>query len=162
AGECGHLPLALGVMAGRLAENPDESIAATVRELTARDTEDATPYRPGLTGGGLGEGAAHGGSGTGLPAAVRPASAAAYRRRRRQQRDAFRMLGLVAGPDVTPTALAALQNVTAGEARERLEGLRQASLVQDVGPDRYRMHDLLRDFARQQGLREDSDAEQLA
>lgn len=162
AGECGHLPLALGVMAGRLAENPDESIAATVRELTARDTEDATPYRPGLTGGGLGEGAAHGGSGTGLQAVMSPTFDVAYRSLRREQRDAFRMLGLVAGPDFTPTALSALQNATAGEARERLEGLRQASLVQDVGPDRYRMHDLLRDFARQQGLREDSDAEQLA
>ena len=149
-------------MAGRLAENPDESIAATVRELTARDTEDATPYRPGLTGGGLGDGAAHGGSGTGLQAVMSPTFDVAYRSLRREQRDAFRMLGLVAGPDFTPTALSALQNATAGEARERLEGLRQASLVQDVGPDRYRMHDLLRDFARQQGLREDSDAEQLA
>ncbi|TDB94769.1 tetratricopeptide repeat protein [Actinomadura sp. 7K534] len=161
ARECGHLPLALGVMAGRLAENPGESIAATVRELAARDTEDAAPYGPGLAGGGLGDGAVHG-SGPGVRAAVSPTFDVAYRSLRRDQREAFRMIGLVAGPDFTPTALAALQNRTVDEARDLLEGLRQAYLVQDVGPDRYRMHDLLRDFAREQGLLKDSDGDQLA
>ncbi|TDC67507.1 tetratricopeptide repeat protein [Actinomadura sp. GC306] len=166
ARECGHLPLALGLMAGRLAENPGESIAATVRELTARDAEDAAPYGPGLAGGGLGgglgDGAVPGGSGTELRAAVSPTFDVAYRSLRRDQREAFRLLGLVAGPDFTPTALAALQDRTVDEARDCLEGLRQAYLVQDVGPNRYRMHDLLRDFAREQGLLEDSDGEQLA
>ncbi|XRQ15696.1 tetratricopeptide repeat protein, partial [Actinomadura welshii] len=162
AGECGHLPLALGVMAGRLAENPGESIAATVRELAARDAEDAPPYEPGLTAAGLGDGSAPGAPGPELQAVMSPTFEVAYRSLRRDQREAFRRLGLVAGPDFTPTALAALQDRTAAEARECLEGLRQAYLVQDVGPDRYRMHDLLREFARDQGLREDSDGEQLA
>ncbi|MGW2312914.1 helix-turn-helix domain-containing protein, partial [Actinomadura luteofluorescens] len=57
ARECGHLPLALGVMAGRLAENPGESIAGTVRELAARDVRDAAPDGPGLAGAGRGDGA---------------------------------------------------------------------------------------------------------
>ncbi|MEU8799986.1 tetratricopeptide repeat protein [Spirillospora sp. NPDC048819] len=163
ARECGHLPLALGVMAGRLLENPGESVAATVRELTARDAEDAPPpYGPGLTGAGLGDGAAHGASGPGLQAVMSPTFDVAYRSLRHDQRKAFRRLGLVAGHDFTPTALAALQDRTVEEARECLEGLRQAYLVQDVGPGRYRMHDLLRDFARERGLREDSDGEQLA
>lgn len=162
ARECGHLPLALGVMAGRLAENPGESIAGTVRELAARDGQDAAPYGPGLAGAGLGEGAAHGASGPGLSAVVNPTFDVAYRSLRRDQREAFRRLGLVAGPDFTPAALAALQDRTVEEARECLEGLRQAYLVHDVGPDRYRMHDLLREFARERGLGEDSDGERQA
>ncbi|RFS84070.1 hypothetical protein D0T12_18020 [Actinomadura spongiicola] len=161
ARECGHLPLALGVMAGRLAENPGESIAATVRELAARDAQDAPPYGPGLTGAGLSEGAAHGASGPGLQAVLSPTFDVAYRSLRGDQREAFRRLGLVTGPDFTPAALAALQDRTVADARECLEGLRQAYLVQDVGPGRYRMHDLLRDFARERGLREDSDGELL-
>ncbi|GAA4227381.1 hypothetical protein GCM10022254_14950 [Actinomadura meridiana] len=159
ARECGHLPLALGVMAGRLAENRGESIAATVRQLAA---QDAPPYGPGLTGTGLGEGVAHGASGPGLQAVLSPTFDVAYRSLRGDQREAFRRLGVVTGPDFTPAALAALQDRTVDEARECLEGLRQAYLVQDVGPDRYRMHDLLRDFARERGLREDSDGELLA
>ncbi|NKZ03956.1 tetratricopeptide repeat protein [Actinomadura latina] len=144
ARECGHLPLALGVIAGRLAENPAESIAGTVRELAARDA----PAAP-----------APGASAPGLSAVVDPTFDIAYRSLRRDQREAFRRVGLVAGPDFTPAALAALQDRTVDEARECLEGLRQAYLVQDVGPDRYRMHDLLRDFARERGLGEDSDGE---
>ncbi|MFG2019928.1 tetratricopeptide repeat protein [Actinomadura geliboluensis] len=147
ARECGHLPLALGVIAGRLAENPGESIAGTVRELAARDAPGGAP--PGTPG-------------PGLSAVVDPTFDVAYRSLRRDQREAFRRLGLVAGPDFTPAALAALQDRTADEARECLEGLRQAYLVQDVGPGRYRMHDLLRDFARERGLGEDSDGERQA
>ncbi|MER7546911.1 tetratricopeptide repeat protein [Spirillospora sp. NPDC127506] len=144
ARECGYLPLALGVIAGRLAENPAESIAGTVRELAARDATGAP---------------APGTAAPGLSAVVDPTFDVAYRSLRRDQREAFRRLGLVAGPDFTPAALAALQDRTVEEARECLEGLRQAYLVQDVGPDRYRMHDLLREFARERGLGEDSDGE---
>ncbi|MFA1537536.1 tetratricopeptide repeat protein [Actinomadura monticuli] len=144
ARECGHLPLALGVIAGRLAENPDESIAGTVRELAARDAPGA---------------AAPGTPAPGLSAVVDPTFDVAYRGLRRDQREAFRRLALVAGPDFTPAALAALQDRTADEARECLEGLRQAYLVHDAAPGRYRMHDLLREFARERGLREDSDGE---
>ncbi|TMR07496.1 tetratricopeptide repeat protein [Actinomadura soli] len=158
ARECGHLPLALGVMAGRLAENPGESIAATVRQLAERDAQDA----PGLTGAGLSEGASHGASGPGLQAVLSPTFDVAYRSLRGDQREAFRRLGLITGPDFTPAALAALQDRTVDEARECLEGLRQAYLVHDVRPGRYRMHDLLREFARERGLREDSDGELMA
>lgn len=162
AGECGHLPLALGVMAGRLAENPGESIAATVRQLAERDAPDAPPYGPGLPGAGLSEGASHGASGPGLQAVLSPTFDVAYRSLRGDQREAFRRLGLITGPDFTPAALAALQDRTVEEARECLEGLRQAYLVHDVGPGRYRMHDLLREFARDRGLRDDSDGELMA
>ncbi|WP_230420993.1 tetratricopeptide repeat protein [Actinomadura soli] len=145
ARECGHLPLALTIMAGRLAENPGESIAGTVRELTAQDSPHAALA-----------------AGPGLLSVLGPTFDVAYRSLRSDQREAFRRLGLITGPDFTPAALAALQDRTVDEARECLEGLRQAYLVHDVRPGRYRMHDLLRDFARQRGLREDSDGELMA
>ncbi|WP_433251287.1 tetratricopeptide repeat protein [Actinomadura nitritigenes] len=196
ARECGHLPLALSVMAGRLAENPGESIAGTVRELAESDAQAASPYgtplpgapdgpppdglppdgpgragaRPagpeaggvGLTGIELHEGPGHGPAGPGLRGVLDPTFDVAYRSLRRDHREAFRVLGLVAGPDFTPAALAALRDGTVDEARECLEGLRQAYLVHDVAPGRYRMHDLLRDFARDRGLAEDADSDRLA
>ncbi|MBO2462454.1 tetratricopeptide repeat protein [Actinomadura violacea] len=187
ARECGHLPLALSVMAGRLVENPGESIAGTVRELAASDAEAASSYEtaslgapPGtsvngaapaagaeaagveLTGIELHEGAGHGAAGPGLRGVLNPTFDVAYRSLRRAHREAFRVLGLVAGPDFTPAALAALQDRTVAEAGECLEGLRQAYLVHDVAPGRYRMHDLLRDFARDRGLAEDADSDRLA
>ncbi|GAA2159206.1 tetratricopeptide repeat protein [Actinomadura napierensis] len=192
ARECGHLPLALAVMAGRLVENPGESIAGTVRELAASDAHAAPSYEtavPGVlrepplegaerratgtpVGAGLGgieltgielhDGAGHGASAPGLRGVLSPTFDVAYRSLRRDHREAFRVLGLVAGPDFTPTALAALQDRTVDEARECLEGLRQAYLVHDVAPGRYRMHDLLRDFARDRGLAEDADSDRLA
>ncbi|QXJ20026.1 tetratricopeptide repeat protein [Actinomadura graeca] len=158
ARECGHLPLALAVMAGKLAENPGESIAETVRELTSRDGRTA-PYGAGVPGAGLHAGPA---AGPELQSVLSPTFDVAYRGLRRDQREAFRRLGLIAGPDFTPSALAALQDRTVEESRECLEGLRQAYLVHDVGPGRYRMHDLLRDFAGERGLREDADSDLLA
>ncbi|WP_242911179.1 tetratricopeptide repeat protein [Actinomadura terrae] len=175
ARECGHLPLALAVMAGRLAENPAESIAETVRELADQDGQSVPPYRTGFVWGddlphppertgvpGAGLHGGHAAAGPELHSVLSPTFDAAYRGLRRDQREAFRRLGLVAGPDFTPSALAALQDRPVEEARECLEGLRQTYLIQDVGPGRYRMHDLLRDFARERGLREDDDSDLLA
>ncbi|MQY08484.1 tetratricopeptide repeat protein [Actinomadura macrotermitis] len=140
AQECGLLPLALAVMAGRLADDPGASIAGTVRELAGRPTS-GSPVLHGV---------------------LSLAFDVAYRALRRDQRAAFRRLGLIAGPDFTPSALAALAGLPGEEARECLDGLRQAYLVQGVGPGRYRMHDLLREFARERCLAEDLDSERLA
>ncbi|MCP2341187.1 tetratricopeptide repeat protein [Actinomadura rupiterrae] len=137
ARECGFLPLALAVAAGALAENPDVPIAETVRTLADR-------------------------SGASYPAPMRPTFDLAYRGLRRDHRAAFRMLGLAAGPDVTPAALAALLDGTTDAAAEALEGMRQAFLVHETGPGRYRIHDLLRDFARERGLAEDADTDRFA
>ncbi|MFC4909174.1 tetratricopeptide repeat protein [Actinomadura gamaensis] len=137
ARECGFLPLALAVAAGALAENPDVPIAEAVRTLADR-------------------------SGASYPAPMRPTFDLAYRGLRRDHRAAFRMLGLAAGPDVTPAALAAMLDGTTEAAAEALEGMRQAFLVHETGPGRYRIHDLLRDFARERGLAEDADTDRFA
>ncbi|WP_067485859.1 tetratricopeptide repeat protein [Actinomadura hibisca] len=157
AQECGHLPLALAIMAGRLAENPSGSIADTVRELEESRFPVVPAYGTGLpVYGGTAQTAQ-----PGLHVALSPTFEVAYRGLRPDQRAALRRLGLISGPDFTPVALAALTGRTEAEARQLLEGLRQAFLVQEVGTGRYRMHDLLRDFARDRGLAEDADVDRL-
>jgi tetratricopeptide (TPR) repeat protein len=162
ARECGFLPLALAIMGARLADNPGRSIADTVRELADRDAPAAPSYTPSLPAAMLHETGAHAGGTQGLHTVLSPTFEIAYRALRREQREAFRLLGLVAGPDFTPSALAALLGRPVEEAGACLEALRQAYLVQDVAPGRYRMHDLLRDFARERGLGEDADSDRLA
>ena len=159
---CGFLPLALAIMGARLADNPGRSIADTVRELADRDAPAAPSYTPAPSAAVLHGTGAHAPGTQGLHTVLSPAFDIAYRALRREQREAFRLLGLVAGPDVTPSALAALLGRSAEEAAECLEALRQAHLVQDAAPGRYRMHDLLRDFARERGLAEDADTDRLA
>ncbi len=157
ARECGFLPLALGIMAGRLADNPGEPIDVTLRQLADPDGAASGGYGglrpPGVHGGGVPQR---------LNGVLSPTFEVAYRGLRRDQRAAFRRLGLLVGPDFTPRVLAALLDRPEDEARECLEGLRQAYLVHDVAPGRYRMHDLLRDFARERGLIEDADSDRLA
>ncbi|MFC9976526.1 tetratricopeptide repeat protein [Spirillospora sp. NPDC127200] len=158
AKECGHLPLALAVMAGRLAEDPSAGIADTVRELEESRFPAVPAYGAGLPAYGAAAQAAQ----PGLHAALSPTFEVAYRGLRPDQRAAFRRLGLMSGPDFAPTAFAALIGRTEAEARRLLEGLRQAFLVQEVGPGRYRLHDLLRDFARDRSLAEDADVDRTA
>jgi tetratricopeptide (TPR) repeat protein/CRP-like cAMP-binding protein len=163
ARECGFLPLALGIMAGRLADNPGESVDETLRQLADPDGAASGGYAGAGYGGGLREPGPHGAGGPHvLHGVLSPTFEVAYRGLRRDQRAAFRRLGLPAGPDFTPRVLAALLDRPEDEARECLEGLRQAYLVHDVAPGRYRMHDLLRDFARERGLIEDADNDRLA
>ncbi|MBW8483202.1 tetratricopeptide repeat protein [Actinomadura parmotrematis] len=149
AEQCGLLPLALAVVAGRLADNPADSIAATVKELAVSDA----PAPAGVLAGP---------GPPGLHALLSPTFELAYRGLRRDHRAAFRRLGLLAGPDFTPAALAALTGRPAADARAALAAFRQTYLVQEVGPGRYRLHDLLRDFARERGLAEDLDSDRLA
>jgi hypothetical protein len=60
----------------------------------------------------------------------------------------FRLLGFYAGTDLDAYAGAALASVSVAEARSRLEELYEAHLIDEEPGDRYRLHDLLRDYAR--------------
>jgi DNA-binding SARP family transcriptional activator/Tfp pilus assembly protein PilF len=61
---------------------------------------------------------------------------------------AFRLLGLHPGPGFEPYAVAALTRTGLQQARQALDGLARAHLIQVTGPGRYGMHDLLRAYAR--------------
>jgi DNA-binding SARP family transcriptional activator/Tfp pilus assembly protein PilF len=81
-------------------------------------------------------------------AAVAAAFDLSYRRLPEPARRMFRLLGLLAGPDVTAEAAAALAGTTIGPARQALAALAGAHLLEEHRPGRYGCHDLLRAYAR--------------
>ncbi|WP_405792931.1 AfsR/SARP family transcriptional regulator [Streptomyces sp. NBC_01506] len=85
------------------------------------------------------------------------AFALSYRTLTAQQRTAFRRLGLHPGPDFTADAAAALLGLPPDTTERLLEGLLAFHLLREPVPDRYRYHDLLREYAR--GLSDSEDGE---
>lgn len=65
----------------------------------------------------------------------------------RQQRF-FRHLGLHPGPDIDAYAAAALTGLPFAEASELLDGLYSDRLLAEPVPRRYRMHNLIHEYAR--------------
>jgi len=127
---CDHLPLALRVVAARLAAQPGRAVESLVLELSdertrlaALDLEDADT-------------------------SVRAALDISYRGLHPAIGGAFRMLGLVPGPTVDPYVVAALCGTDVAAARRRLRSLAEASLLTEAGTHRYVMHDLVRLHAR--------------
>jgi CRP-like cAMP-binding protein/tetratricopeptide (TPR) repeat protein len=139
--ECGGLPLALGIVAARLAENRQKSIADTVHELAGQDRVSAVAL-PGDPRD-----------------ALRTTFELAYQNLGTDLRWAFRRLGLALGPDVTAGSVGALLGRDAAAADASLILLRRAHLVGDAAPGRYRLHDQLREFAVARGLLEDTGGE---
>ncbi|MGV9855681.1 ATP-binding protein [Streptomyces sp. NPDC003442] len=124
---CGHLPLAITLLAGRLAHHP-------AWDLTTFTDEFAT------TQDRLGE----------LEASDRAVAAAfdlSYQDLPPHLQHLFRHLGLHPGPDIDPYATAALTNVSLAQARRHLETLYTDHLIDEPTPRRYRLHDLLREYA---------------
>ncbi len=74
----------------------------------------------------------------------------------------FRLLGLHPGPDIGRYAAAALTGQTVEQARQALETLARAHLIQRAGPGRYALHDLLRGYARELSADLDSEAQRHA
>ncbi|SFQ70933.1 DNA-binding transcriptional activator of the SARP family [Amycolatopsis arida] len=79
-----------------------------------------------------------------------------------EQRRMLRLVSLVPGPDFGVEAVAALCAVPPSTAGDCLDQLVAASLLDRTASGRYRLHDLVRDYARQRGLREDPDDERSA
>lgn len=65
-----------------------------------------------------------------------------------QERRLFARLGLIPGPDFDAYAAAALQDIEVAEAERRLESLSDHGLLLQHKPNRFRLHDLLRAYAR--------------
>ncbi|HEX6344051.1 ATP-binding protein [Umezawaea sp.] len=121
---CGRLPLALRIAGANLAGRYPDDVADYAAEL--RDTDRLAA----LSVDG--------------DVAVRRAFDLSYRALTPDAQRLFRRLGHVPGPDFgTATATAVLGS----DARDLLDVLVGASLVQQSAPDRYLMHDLLRLYA---------------
>jgi tetratricopeptide (TPR) repeat protein/transcriptional regulator with XRE-family HTH domain len=125
---CGYLPLAIGIAGRQLAHHPAWTAAGLAADLAAaRDRLE-------------------------LMAAENVSVAAAfglsYQDLDDGQQRLFRRLGLHPGPDIDACAAAALDDITAGQARRGLEDLYDQHLITQPAPGRYRFHDLLREHAR--------------
>lgn len=127
---CDHLPLALRVVAARLAVQAERTPEGLVTELSdertrlaALDLEDADT-------------------------SVRAALDVSYRGLHPAIGSAFRMLGLAPGPTLDPYVVAALCGTDVPSARRRLRALTEANLIGEANGQRFVMHDLVRLHAR--------------
>jgi DNA-binding SARP family transcriptional activator/tetratricopeptide (TPR) repeat protein len=127
---CGHLPLAVRVTAARLRLAPTATPATLCAELT--DALDTGRELDWLSDGHR---------------AVGAALAVSYRHLTHEQQHAFQLCGLHSGPDIEPYALAALANTTIDHARQLLDELHAASLLDQPTHRRYSLHDLVAAYA---------------
>ena len=81
--------------------------------------------------------------------AIRTVFSWSYLHLRADRARAFRLLGLHPGQDLDVYTCAVLVDIDLGEARLRIDDLVRANLIEEAGNDRYRMHDLLRAYARE-------------
>jgi DNA-binding SARP family transcriptional activator/predicted negative regulator of RcsB-dependent stress response len=144
---CGWLPLAVRIAGARLAGRPQWPLALLAERL-------ANEHRrlDELTTGDL---------------EVRASVALSYHSRGEAERRLFRLLGLLAAPSVPAWVAAALLDTGPMEVEGLLERLVDAQLVEAAGQDqtgqlRYRLHDLLRVYARERLALEEPEPAQQA
>jgi tetratricopeptide (TPR) repeat protein/transcriptional regulator with XRE-family HTH domain len=140
AGRCGHLPLALRIAAERVATHPHHSVSLLVEEL---DTE--SQRLEALS--------------TDDSVAVKTVFSWSYRDLSAEAARMFRLIGLHTGPHVRTGAVAALAGQPLIHARRLLDRLTGVHLLEGLGGDRYRMHDLLRVYAAEQAVEEEPESE---
>ncbi|GHC40077.1 AfsR/SARP family transcriptional regulator [Streptomyces cinnamoneus] len=136
AAACGFLPLALRIVASRLAAEPGRTLVDMVRCLTD-ERGRLDELRTGET-------------------AVEAAFELSYATLTAGQARAFRLLSVVDVPDLALPSAAALLGLGTDEAEELLESLVELNLLESHRLDRYHFHDLVRAFARARSTREDS------
>lgn len=141
---CGHLPLAVRIAAARLAARPDWHLARFAERLS-----DEHRLLDELAVGDL---------------EVRGSIALSYQVLDGGRRRLFRLLGHLPGPDFPGWVAAPLADVSPEAAERLVESLVEARLLEAVPgeraePTRYRLHDLLRAYARERSAVEDPPAD---
>src|SRR5918998_1663259 len=145
---CGRLPLAIRLIAGRLRHHRDELLTDV-----AADLADETAALDALEAEHL---------------SIRAAFEWSYRPLTDAQRHAFRLLGWHPGPAITPVVSTAIADVPSAQGRRLLRELvdhnllEQLSLAGVPGGPRYRMHDLVRLYARERANAEEPPTERAA
>lgn len=127
ARRCGHLALAIRLAAARLAHRPGWSVS----DLAARLSRAETPLRELALQGRT----------------VEAAFALSYHDLSDPARQLFRLLGLHRGPDIDVRAAAALADLAVDDADAVLAELVDVHLLEEPAAGRYRLHDLIRDYA---------------
>ncbi|WP_325118720.1 AfsR/SARP family transcriptional regulator [Streptomyces sp. GMR22] len=136
---CGHLPLAIELVANRFRSRPSWSLT-TLGERLARSPGPLGEIRN-------------------ADQEILRAFALSYRALDTAQRTTFRRLGLHPGTDFTSESAAALLDLPAKETERLIESLLECHLLREPTPDRYRFHDLLGEYARMLAFSEDDERE---
>jgi DNA-binding SARP family transcriptional activator/tetratricopeptide (TPR) repeat protein len=146
---CGHLPLALRIAGGRLAARPAWPVSALAGRLA-----DAQRRLDELELADIG---------------VRTSFTVSYQQLRgsadavdRAAAEAFGLLGVLDGPDMGVPVAARLLDVSEAAAEQVLERLADAHLLETPVPGRYRLHDLLRLYARELASQQHREPERTA
>ncbi|WP_219462502.1 AfsR/SARP family transcriptional regulator [Nonomuraea rhizosphaerae] len=127
---CCFLPLAVRIVAARLAARPSWTVASLVPRLA-----DEQRRLDELRVGNL---------------AVEATFALGYGQLDATQARAFRLLAVPNGADISLGAAAAVLSLSVFETEDLLESLVDASLLEAPAAGRYRFHDLLKLFARRE------------
>ncbi|WP_440097648.1 AfsR/SARP family transcriptional regulator [Streptosporangium sp. H16] len=146
---CGGLPLAVGIAGARLANRPRWNVNDLVRRL-----DDEHGRLRELAAGDL---------------AVRSSLAVSYdmladndHLSDRTAARALRALGVLQTDDVTAHIIGALLDVPVETAEHAMERLVDAHLAEMDEPGRYRLHDLVRLFAKEKAASEEREADRDA
>ena len=139
---CAGMPLALRIAAARLVGLPTRSVAELVDELSGARLEGLALEGDLRTVAAV------------LASAYRPLSPVAAR--------LLRLLATVPAPTVSGHLGAALADVPVATIRATLGELSGAHLVIGAGEDRYRFHDLIREFARDRAAVEEPEPDAVA
>ncbi|MEV8443321.1 tetratricopeptide repeat protein [Actinosynnema sp. NPDC051121] len=129
ARRCGRWPLPLLIAAGRAIDRPALPLSALARELAARGL-DAMKTKDGSE-------------------SVRDVLANSASALRDEAREVFALLAVSPGQDLHVDAVAALADRPVDDVVPLLDNLETMNLVQWVDEGRYRMHDLVRLYARE-------------
>jgi tetratricopeptide (TPR) repeat protein/transcriptional regulator with XRE-family HTH domain len=135
---CGNLPLALRITAARLRHRPTWTVADLGRRLRTARPPVVELSAEGTT--------------------VAAALTLSYRQLSEPAGSLLRGLGLHAGEDFDEHTAAALVDSTPADVRAALDELLDAHLLQDRDDERYRLHDLVRDYAARLAARVDDEA----
>jgi DNA-binding SARP family transcriptional activator len=141
---CAGLPLALAIVAARVALYPDLPLTEIARELrSARTRLDALSI-------------------DGAAADVRAAFSWSYRLLSEPARRMFRLLSVLEGLDFPENAAASLAGLPRAEARPLLAELAAARLVTESRPGRFTAHELIQVYAAELSRVHDTPADRRA
>ena len=142
AGLCGYLPLAIRLVAAGLRHHPAWTVTGLAAELAAaRDRVSAIQAED---------------------VSIAAAFDMSYRDLTADQQRLFRRLGLHPGADIDAYAAAALDDTSLHATRRGLAELYDHNLIGEPARGRYRLHDLLREYARACAAGDGSDGNQAA
>jgi tetratricopeptide (TPR) repeat protein/transcriptional regulator with XRE-family HTH domain len=125
---CGHLPLAIGLLARRLRSHASWTVGYLVELVTQARSRIAEMQVDS--------------------SAVSVAFNLTYQGLPPARQRLFRRLALHPGREIDAYAAAALDGIDVHEARRQLDALYYDHLVDEPTPGRYRQHDLIREYAR--------------